>query len=91
MKLLFYESLALHAGDGMKKRVRRSRKVGHLLGSDHDWHLMAAAVLKSRHLDLAKELEGKREDLQKRIFHAGRSLFRKSHKTLKKKLILKDK
>ena len=76
VKRLYYGSLALHAaGHGMNHRIRRSHRLGHLLGEEHDLHLMQNLAADSRETAVVKKIRARRESLRKKIFRIGRKLY----------------
>jgi len=86
VKRLFYESLALHTVPGMGRRIRRSRKLGHLLGEDHDLVTLMGLARRAREKKVGKRIARKRAKMEPRILKLGDKLFRKRPKRMKRKL-----
>lgn len=81
VKELYYQSLALHRVRGMKRRLRRARKLGRWLGQDHDWQLII-----EKQPEALKKIGPAREKLRRRIFKIAGRLYATSPKKLARQL-----
>lgn len=76
VKDLYFQSLALNHLPGARKRIKRSRRLGALLGRDHDLaELAQEPAFRSRRGPWPEIIHERREDLRKRFLALAQKLY----------------
>lgn len=76
VKDLYFQTLILHHLPGARKRLKRSRRLGSLLGRDHDLAALAREpAFRSRRSPWPEIIHERREELRKRFLTLGGKLY----------------